>query len=268
MSYWQDKVVLVTGGSRGFGRVLAGAFAQSGARVIITARDADRLGVAADEIRRQGGNVFAVPADLTRDDDVDRLVAAGLEQFGPLDCLVNNAGRSMRRRVLETTPDEFAELMDLNLTAVVRLTRAVVPHLLPRRGHVVNIGSLGSKATARFLGAYPATKFALAAYSQQLRLELGPEGLHVLLVCPGPIARDEPSSIPAADLDALPPQARQPGGGVKTRPLDPHRLARDILNACQHRRPELVRPRLARILFALAQLSPRLGDWLIRRAGG
>ncbi len=109
-----------------------------------------------------------------------------MSRFGRLDVLVNNAGRSMRGKVLDTTPEQFRELMELNLIGLVRCTRAAAPHLLQQRGHVVNIGSLGAKSAARWLGAYPATKFAVAAYSQQLRLELGPQGLHVLLVCPGP----------------------------------------------------------------------------------
>ena len=82
-----------------------------------------------------------------------------------------------------------------------------------QRGHVVNIGSLAAKSAARWLGAYPATKFAVAAYSQQLRLELGPQGLHVLLVCPGPIQRSDPRLYPLEGLEDIPDRARGPGRG-------------------------------------------------------
>ncbi|MCR4414488.1 MAG: SDR family NAD(P)-dependent oxidoreductase, partial [Thermoguttaceae bacterium] len=153
----------------------------------------------------------------------------------------------------------------LNLIALVRCTRAALPHLLPRRGHVVNIGSLASKSAARWVGAYPATKFAVAAYSQQLRLELGPQGLHVLLVCPGPIARKDPRLYPLEGLEDVPETARRPGAGVKVRHISPQWLARQILRACEQRRPELVVPGKARWLFAIAQLWPRLGDWLVLR---
>ena len=127
--------------------------------------------------------------------------------------LVNNAGRTMRGKVLDTTPEQFRDLMELNLIALVRCTRAAAPHLLAERGHVVNIGSLAAKSAARWLGAYPATKFAVAAYSQQLRLELGPQGLHVLLVCPGPIQRSDTRLYPLCGLEDVPERARQPGGG-------------------------------------------------------
>ena len=103
--------------------------------------------------------------------------------------------------------------MELNLIALVRCTRAAVAHLLARRGHVVNIGSLAAKSAARWVGAYPATKFAVAAYSQQLRLELGPEGLHVLLVCPGPIPRKDERLYPLAGLEDVPERLGGRGRG-------------------------------------------------------
>jgi len=192
MSFWKNKTVLVTGGSSGLGRVIAEGFGRAGAKVAIAALEADAVEQAAEEMTADGIETLGVHADITRQEDVDRLFAKAVERFGRLDVLVNNAGRSMRGKILDTTPEQFRELMELNLIALVRCTRAAAPHLLQSRGHVVNIGSLAAKSSARWVGAYPATKHAVAAYSQQLRLELGPEGLHVLLVCPGPIERDDP----------------------------------------------------------------------------
>ena len=163
-------------------------------------------------MRAAGRDVLGIHADITRQEDVDRLFAQALDRFGRLDVLVNNAGRSMRGKVLDTTPEQFRELMELNLIALVRCTRAAVPHLLQQRGHVVNIGSLAAKSAARWVGAYPATKFAVAAYSQQLRLELGPQGLHVLLVCPGPIQRKDARLYPLEGLEDVPEQRAAPGG--------------------------------------------------------
>jgi short-subunit dehydrogenase len=137
--------------------------------------------------------------------------------------------------------------------------------LLASRGHLVNIGSLAGKTAARYMGAYSATKHAVSAYSQQLRLELGPQGLHVLLVSPGPIARDEPRSYSAEKLASLPASARKPGGGVKVGLLRSDRLAEQILLACDRRRSELVVPGRSRLVFALGQLWPDLGDWIVRK---
>jgi short-subunit dehydrogenase len=275
MSAWQGKVVVVTGGSSGLGKAIAESFAQRGAQVVVAARRADLLAAVADELRGRGLDVAAVAADVTRADDVERLFARTIERFGRLDVLVNNAGRSMRRSIAETTADDFRELFELNMVGLVRCTRAALPHLLAAHGHLVNIGSLAGRSAARYIGAYPATKFAVTAYSQQLRLELGPQGLHVLLVCPGPIAReaarqeasgrgDEPARADKA-ADSLPPSAYRPGAGVRTRLLSAERLAAEIVRACETRRSELVRPRSARLLFILQQISPRLGDWLVKR---
>jgi len=266
MSFWKEKVVLVTGGSSGLGRAVAEGFADAGAKVAIVGLEADAVADAAEQIERGGAQALGLPADITRQEDVDTLVEHTLDRFGRLDVLVNSAGRSMRGKLLDTTPEQFRELLELNLIALVRCTRAAVPHLLKRRGHVVNIGSLAAKIASRWVGAYPASKHAVAAYSQQLRLELGPAGLHVLLVCPGPIARDNPRLYPLEGLEDIPPRARRPGAGVRTRLIPPEKLVSRILLACEHRKPELVIPAKARLLLAIAQLSPRLGDWIVRRA--
>jgi NAD(P)-dependent dehydrogenase (short-subunit alcohol dehydrogenase family) len=268
MSYWRNKVVLVTGGSSGFGRVIAETFASAGTKTAIAGLETEPLTRAAREMQSAGFDVLGVHADITRQDDVDRLFAQTLDRFGRLDVLVNNAGRSMRGKLLDTTAEQFRDLMELNLIALVRCTRAAIPHLLKRRGHVVNIGSLAAKSAARWVGAYPATKFAVAAYSQQLRLELGRSGLHVLLVCPGPIKRKNPRLYPFEGLEDLPEIARQPGAGVKTSALSPQKIAQAILNACQYRRPELIVPISARLLFAIAQLWPTLADWIVLRLTG
>lgn len=265
MTSWQGKVVLVTGGSSGLGRHLAGAFARAGSRVLIVARGAESLEAAAVEFRQAGLDVTALPADITDPAVVAELIARVGREFGGLDVLVNNAGRSARGAVRETPLVQFRELLELNFLALVQLTQAALPLLLARRGHVVNIGSLAAKSAGRWLGAYPASKFAVAAFSQQLRLELGDEGLHVLLVCPGPIARDEASAAQRYATAGLPAEAAKPGGGVKTKALDPDFLAERILRACERRQPELILPAKARILFIVAQISARWGDWLVRR---
>lgn len=265
MPYWTEKVALITGGSGGLGSALGEAFAAAGAKVVLAARNAERLETVVGRIQQAGGNAIAVPADVTQQADVDDLFHRTIDEFGRLDVLVNAAGRSARGQVIDTTPEEFAELLDLNFLAVVRCVRAAVPHLLKTRGHLVNISSLAGKAAVRYVGAYPATKFALGAYTQQLRLELSPGGLHVLLVSPGPIARPDTTDRYADQSAGLPARARKPGAGVKFRAIRPEELARAVLRACERRRTELIYPPVVRVLLALGALSPRLGDWIVRR---
>lgn len=263
MPYWTNKVALVTGGSAGLGLAIAQALVSGGARVTIAARDRARLDASRQAL---GGEAcLAIAADMTSQADCERMVSETLAARGRLDVLVNCAGRSARGQAAETTAEQFAELIEVNFLSAVRATRAALPHLVASRGHVVFIGSLASKAAARHLGAYPASKFPLAAYAQQLRLELADQGLHTLLVCPGPIRRSDAGSRYDAAAANLPPEARRPGGGVKLKGIDADWLAGRILRACERRRPELVVPARARLLFALSQLWPRWGDWIVTR---
>jgi len=256
----------VTGASTGLGLTIAKAFAARQARVVITARGEEPLSRAAEALRAGGAEILPIVGDITNQEDVDRLAQTVKEQFGRVDLLCNCAGRSTRQAVLDTTPEDFQEMLDVNFLATVRTTRAFASLLLKQQGHVVNIGSLASKVAPRLMGGYPASKHALAAYSQQLRMEHGPAGLHVLLVCPGPIRRDDSEPRYGEPSSKLPEAASRPGAGAKLRGIDPERLAEKILTACERRKLELVVPSKVRVLMALSQFSPRLGDWLLRRA--
>ncbi len=265
MPYWTDKVALVTGGSAGLGLAIARALATAGADVTIAARDEARLRAAAESLSAAGRAGRCKAADVTRTADCVALVADCIAAKGRLDLLVNGAGCSTRGAIEATTADDFAELLGANFLSAVRMTHAALPHLLAARGHLVHVGSLASKAAAKFLGAYPASKFPLAAYAQQLRLELGPRGLHTLLVCPGPIRRNDAGQRYDQAAAHLPAEAKQPGGGVALAGIEADWLARRILVACQRRQAELIVPARARLLFAIAALWPALGDWIVNR---
>jgi short-subunit dehydrogenase len=257
--------VAVTGSSAGFGKILATSFLRQGAKVVLTGRDPDRLRQAVLDLEGVGRDVVGQPADVTRSDNVAELFEFVHNRHGRLDVLVNNVGRSDRGLAIETSIERFRELWEENFLTAVRCTQAAMAKLIESQGHVVFIGSLAAKSASRFLGAYPASKFPLAAFAQQLRLEIGPQGVHILLVCPGPIARPDAGARYDELTRDLPDAARLPGGGVKVAKLDPQRLAEAILRACERRSPELVMPARARWLFAISQLWPALGDWILRR---
>jgi short-subunit dehydrogenase len=265
LTYWTGKAALITGGSQGLGLAIARALVAAGAHVVVTARDQERLSAAAASLCTSDRKCGWLPADVTQQDQVESLIVQTVQMHARLDLLVNCAGRSARGEIAATSAEEFRELLELNFLAAVRCTQAALPHLLQTRGHVVHVGSLAAKSAGRYLGAYPASKFPLAAYSQQLRLELGSQGLHTLLVCPGPLGRDDAGTRYDAAAGGLPPAARQPGGGVKLPRIDADWLAGRILSACQRRQPELIVPARAKLLFAIAQLWPSLGDWILTK---
>jgi short-subunit dehydrogenase len=268
MSYWSGKRAVVIGGTAGLGRALAQVLAQQGARVAIVARRQALLDAAANELRGDGADVLTITGDVTNDGDIQRLANTVHHAWGGLDLLCHCAGRSMRGTALGTGADEFRKLWETNFLSAVLSTQAFAADLSQAGGHLVLIGSLASRVAAGYLGAYPASKFPLAAFAQQLRMESGHHGFHVLLVCPGPIARVDAIDSTARYANQapdVPAAAHQPGGGAKVRAIDPEWLAEKILRACEQRQAELVVPRRARLLFTLSQLSPRLGDWLLRK---
>ncbi len=263
-----DQTVVVTGGSSGLGWYIAQAFLRHGAYVYLLAREPEKLRAAAERLRRESPRVGQLVADITDDEAVKRAFERVSGERARLNVLVNAAGISHRGAVLETAPEQFQRLWDLNFLGTVRCTRAAVPALLREHGHLVNIGSLASKIASAYLGAYPASKFAVAAYSQQLRLELGPAGLHVLLVCPGPIRREDAGHRYDAQAETLPPAARQPGGGARLALLDPVELAERIVQSCRRRQPELIVPGKVRWLLTLTPWFPAWTERIIRRKTG
>ncbi|MDC0574676.1 SDR family NAD(P)-dependent oxidoreductase [Pirellulaceae bacterium] len=265
MVQWQQKTVVITGGSAGLGKELALAFLQRQATVIVVARDIDRL----DNLKRTSDDrLHTYACDVTNDESVDELMTRLNADFDKIDVWVNNVGRSDRGEARNTDVAEFEKSLQINFLSAVRCTNAILPLLLESRGKLINIGSLACKSGGMNIGSYPVAKHALAAYSQQLRMELAADCVGVLLVCPGPVDRREPRTETAQYnvSDSLTVAATgSAGGGVRLKLIDPQRLAKQIIHACEKNKLELVVPRRAKLLFAISQLCPRLGDWVLRK---
>lgn len=260
---WQDKHVLVVGGSRGLGLNLARAWHARGARIGIVGRDQAQLAAAASSFHE----CVTWSCDVTQDESVDQLFSELTADWSQLDVLVNAVGKSSRQLALSCDPADFQAAWETNFLSLVRCTRAAMPLLQQSGGMLVNIASLAARVAVANMGPYPVTKFAMAAYSQQLRFELRQQGsrVHVLLVCPGPIQRaDAGTRYPS--VDNVPERALQPGAGVRLKGIDPERLARMILRACERRQAELIVPFRMRFLLALGNVWPDLAERIVERA--
>ncbi len=261
MSQWSQKVVAVTGGSAGLGLEIARRFVARGARVALLARNPDRLQQAVETIG--GPNVISVQTDVTDRDQTQSAIQQVINQLGPLDVLVNNVGKSVRIDLFKTTLDDYRQFMEVNLYSAINCTEAAIESLSKTSGHVVNIGSLSSKTAWPFMAPYTTSKFALAAFNHHLRLE-GPRNVHYMLVCPGPIKRDDAGVRYDDQAGELPDSARRPAAGARVRGIDPVKLADKIIRGCEKRQLELM-PFRARMIYLALAWSPRLGDWLLRR---
>ena len=183
----REKVVLVTGASRGIGRAIAEAFADEGCRLCICARGRQTLEEAAGALRRRGAEVLAVAADVTQPDQVERVVQAALEHYGRIDVLVNNVGGSTGAGIAETSDAEWQQGLELNLLSSVRMSRAVVP-IMKRQGGgaIIMISSIyGRESGGRMV--YNAAKAAQISLTKAMARELGGQGIRVNTVAPGSI---------------------------------------------------------------------------------
>jgi short-subunit dehydrogenase len=180
------SVAVVTGASRGIGKVIAGELARRGARVAITARSEGDLKEVADSI---GG--LAVPADIANAEDRERILRSVEAELGPVDLLVNNAGIESIRAFAEMPEQDIHDIIDVNLLSTMLLTRLVLPGMLARRrGHVVNIASVAGKVIAPWNSVYSATKHALVGWTLSMRVELDGSGVGASVICPGFVARE------------------------------------------------------------------------------
>ncbi len=261
-----QPVAVVTGSSAGLGLVIAETFLRNSYRVVVTGRDSVRLSEARDHLveGRSDRDVLAVVGDLAINAEVVRLFEQIHDEWGRIDVLVNCVGMSDRGLGETLSPERLQELFTQNVTTALLCSQAALPLLEKSRGAIINIGSLASKVGARYIGGYAAAKHAIAGLSQQMRLELKPKGVHVGLVSPGPIRRDDAGNRYQKQMDeSLPAQASQPGGGTTIKGLDPQVVADAVYRAATRRLPDLVLPRHMRLLIALGHAVPKLGDWLL-----
>ncbi len=173
----QGKTVLITGASSGIGRALATVFAREGARLVLTARSQGAL----ENVARQvaPAETAVIPADLRDSASLASLCEKAIERFQTIDILVNNAGVGLYAPSFHSSPELVGDLMSLNFLAPVELTRRLLP-AIPAGGAVINISSIAGKVPLPWLTLYSASKYALNAYSDGLRMELGQAGILVL----------------------------------------------------------------------------------------
>jgi NAD(P)-dependent dehydrogenase (short-subunit alcohol dehydrogenase family) len=191
------RVALVTGGSKGLGKAMARGFAEAGADVIISSRHEDELKAALAEIGQgTGRRGHYVVADMARRSEARRLAAAALEEFGRVDVLVNNAGTNRPQPVEDIEDRDWDEVFEINLGSVMALTRALIPQMKERRwGRIIHISSIMALVSNAGRAAYSATKAALVAMAKANAIELGPFGITVNCIAPGPFLTDLPGRL-------------------------------------------------------------------------
>ena len=183
-----DKVVIITGASSGIGATTARKLSQLGCRIALAARSADKLQKLADDLSSE---VLVVPTDVTVAADVQNMVSKTLERFGRVDTLLANAGIYIFGKVAKGNPDEWAELMDVNINGVLRCVHAALPHMMAQKsGDILITSSISGFVDIDWEPIYSASKHAIQGFVHTLRRQVAPSGIRVGSVAPGMVANE------------------------------------------------------------------------------
>jgi short-subunit dehydrogenase len=255
------QVVAITGASAGIGRATALRLAADGAALIICARRRDKLEAVADEIRTRGGNIIAVAADVTRNEDMERLVAAAVDRFGRLDVMMCNAGFGIAGAIDDVSPRQMRELMDVNYMGTFHAARAALPVFRRQgSGHIVIVSSIAGKRGVPYMGAYSATKFAQVGMAECLRSEVAGSGVHVSVVYPV-----------STETEFFEVMSRETGTTIARTTHGPRQevtvVADAIARAIAHPVPEVYPHAGSRALVWLNAVAPGFTDRIVKRFG-
>jgi len=256
MASMSGNVVVVTGASTGIGQATAEAFARESATVVLAARSEGRLIRIAADIEKAGGRAVALPVDVTDRSAVFEKMKEVAESKGRIDVLVNNAGIGLLSPVEHMDPEELKRVFEVNLFGLIWCTQAALPYMITqKRGRIVNISSVAGKRSLPHISAYCASKFALQAFSDSLRMEVAEHGITVTVVCP--------PRVDTTFHDT--PLMRQKGQRMSAPSISAEFVAAEIVKATRKGSREVVVSFYGKFFVFFHRLSPRLLDWIMKR---
>jgi len=256
MSFFNNKVVVVTGGSDGIGKALIAQLIEAGAKVATCGRHYDKL--YALQLEYSQIMLHTMVCDVSNEEECKRFIHSTFDTFGSIDILINNAGISMRSLFDDADTDVIRRLMDVNFMGAVYCTKAALPYIIEQKGTVVGISSTAGYRGLPGRSGYSASKFALQGWLEAIRTELWDTGVHVMWVSPGFTA----SNIRNTALDSK-------GNGQGESPLDESKLmsaetcAKYILKAIEKKKRVLVLTFTGKLTVFLNKFFPSLTDKLI-----
>ena len=261
----RDKVVLITGGSRGLGLVLARQICADGGKVALIARDADELSRAKADLVRRGGEVLTVQCDLLDAAQIPSAARQVIDRLGKIDILINNAGIIEVGPHEHMTREDFERAMQLHFWAVFELVSQILPEMrMWGGGRIVNISSIGGKMAVPHLAPYSASKFALTGFSDALRAELARDNIYVTTVAPGMMRTGSHINARFKGKRDVEFAWFAASAGAPLISMNAERAARKILAACRRGQPSLTLTFAARAAIVGNVLFPNLTGYLMK----
>jgi NADP-dependent 3-hydroxy acid dehydrogenase YdfG len=197
----EGKVVVITGASSGLGEATARMLSAHGARVVLGARRADRLQSLANELASRGGKALAVETDVTRCEQVKRLVDAAVQNYGRIDVVINNAGLMPQSPLERLKIEDWDRMIDVNIKGVLYGIAAALPYMKQQKaGHIINVSSVAGHKVRPGGVVYSATKRAVRVISEGLRQEVKPYNIRTTVISPGAVATELPNSVTEPDI--------------------------------------------------------------------
>lgn len=257
----QDKVVVITGASSGIGKALAYEFSRQGSKIVIGARNYDRLSEIAEDIKQQGGEVVFAQTDVSKEVDCKNLILTAIDNYGKIDVLINNAGISMRAIFEKTDLEVIKKLMDVNFWGTVFCTKYALPHILAQKGSVVGVSSIAGLKGLPARTGYSASKFALDGFLESLRAENRKTGLHVLIAYPGFTTSNIRNTSLSADGKQ---QGESPRDEEKM--MSAEEVAKHIYKAVSKRKNKIILTLQGKMLALINKYFPYMLDNMIYNA--
>lgn len=256
---FRGKVVLITGGSRGLGLVMARVLAQQGARLALGARDPEELERVHEEFQPRGVEHLTLTCDVTRAEQVQEMVRQVVEHFGRIDVLINNAGVIQVAPMEMMTHEDYDEALKVHFWGPLYAIEAVLPHMRKARaGRIVNITSIGGKISVPHLLPYCASKFAQVGFSQGLRAELAKDGIVVTTVCPGLMRTGSPRNAMFKGQHRAEYAWFSISDSLPGLSMDARDAAQQVIEACRYGKAEVVLSLPAKFATTFQALFPGL----------
>jgi NADP-dependent 3-hydroxy acid dehydrogenase YdfG len=197
----EGKIVVITGASSGLGEATARLLSAQGAVLVLGARRVDRLQSLADELTGRGGKALAVCTDVTDCDQVKRLVDEAVQTYGGIDVMINNAGLMPLSPLERLKIEDWDRTIDVNIKGVLYGIAAALPHMIQQKsGHIINVSSVAGHKVRPGNAVYAATKHAVRALSEGLRMEVKPYNIRTTVISPGAVATELPNSVTEPDV--------------------------------------------------------------------